>query len=161
MAAKTLAQFAPEGAAQGVTNAATLGWRNGHAFLKFAPAPATAQVAVWTLFMPTTYNGGSLIVRAAWTTTATTGGVVLDAALERIAAGGLDIDADSFATAVAASAVTADATSGKTAISSATITGASLASIVAGDLFRLRVRRDLADSAAGDAQVLMVELREA
>jgi hypothetical protein len=161
MAAKTLLWFSPLANEPPATNGATIGWRNGHPYLRFAPAPASAQAAVWTATMPTSYNGGGLIVRAFWTSPATTGHGVLDAALERIATAGLDIDADSWATAVAASAVTVDATSGKAALSSITITGASLASIVAGDLFRLRLRRDLADTAAGNAEVLGVEFREA
>lgn len=161
MAAKTLVQFSPGGSEPAAVNAAPIGWRDARPYLRFAPAPAAAQVAIWSLFMPTSYNGGSVIVRAAWASTATTGNVVLDAALERVAAAGLDTDSDSWATAVVAAAVAVDATSGKVALSSITISGASLASIVAGDLMRLRVRRDLADSAAGDAQVFMVELREA
>lgn len=161
MAAKSLLQYSPLGNEPQLANVPVLGWRNAHPFLRFAPAPATAQAAVWTAPMPTGYAGGDLIVRAAWTSTATTGNVVLNAALERVAAAGLDIDADSWATAVAAAAVTVDAAAGKSALSSITISGASLASIAAGDWFRLRLRRDLADTAVGDCQVLGVELREA
>lgn len=163
MATKTLLQLAPLGNEPPAANAAPIGWRNAHPYLRFAPQPGTQQVAVWSAIMPTAYAGGNLIVRVKWAAVPTTGTVAFDATFERVADGGQDIDADGWATAQTIAAATVDATSGNVKTSSVTATAGATGtdSIAAGDLFRLRVRRDLADTAAGDAQLLLVELCEA
>jgi hypothetical protein len=77
---------------------------------------------------------------------------------------GQDIDADGFATAQTITAATVDATSGNATTTSVTCTAgaAGTDSIAAGDLFRLRIRRDVAnDTATGDAQILAVIVKEA
>lgn len=155
---KTLLAFAPLGNEPPATNAAAIGWRNAHPYLRFAPQPATAQSAIWTAPMPTGYNGGQVTARAHWAAVPTTGTVGWDVTLERVTA--QDIDSDGWATAQAITATTVDATSGIPKMTSVVIAAgaAGTDSIAAGDLFRLRVRRDLADTAAGDAQLLYVEL---
>lgn len=161
MAAKTLLEFGPLANEPPAANAATTGWRNAHPFLRFGPAPATAQSAVWSARMPTAYKDGNVIVLLTWSAVPTTGTVGWDATLERCT--GQDLDADGWATAQAVAAAAVDATSGvpKTTSVTAVAGAAGTDSVTAGDLFRLRVRRDLADTAAGDAQLLYVELQEA
>jgi len=83
--------------------------------------------------------------------------------LERIT--GLDIDADSFA-AMQDIGVTANGTSGIEVVGSITFTdGAQMDSIVAGDLFRLKIRRDAdgtngTDNIVTDMELLAVEVTE-
>lgn len=73
-----------------------------------------------------------------------------------------DIDSDSFATAQVVTAVTVPGTSGQVLAMSINISdGANMDNLAAGELFRLRVRRDVAnDTAAGDAELLRVALVE-
>jgi hypothetical protein len=82
---------------------------------------------------------------------------------ERIVSGGIDIDADSFGTEQTITATTVSGTSGITTTTSVTFSQAQLpASLAVGDMYRLRVRRDVAnDTAAGDAQLLQVALTTA
>lgn len=158
----TLVVFGPLGYEAPASNYATIGARNQHPTLDFDSA--TQEIAVWTALMPQHYAGGNLTIRVTWAAVPTTGTVGWDVTFERIDAATLDIDADSFATAQTITAATVSGTSGVTSATSVTATAGSTGtdSIAAGDPFRLRLRRDVAnDTAAGDAQVLTVEIREA
>lgn len=142
-------------------NYATLDSRNGRAVLDFDTA--TQEAAVFSGTLPTDYAGGGVTVHL-WCalSTATTGTIGWDVALERTDTSSLDIDADSFATAVTVAAVTVPGISGQVLKMSANIAdGAAMDGLVAGELFRLRVRRDVAtDTAAGDAELLRVTMVE-
>jgi hypothetical protein len=161
MAAKTLVGFAPQSYEAPATNYATLNVRNQHPVLEFDTT--TQETAIWSSPMPQHYAGGNIIVVVTWAAaTATSGTIGWDATFERITA--QDIDSDGFATAQTITAATVDGTSGVPTATSATITAgaAGTDSVVAGDIFRLRLRRDVAnDTATGDAQVIYVEIREA
>lgn len=86
-------------------------------------------------------------------------------AIERIDASSLDIDADSFA-AFQSTGVTAPGTSGQVVVGTVTFTsGAQMDSLVVGEAFRLKVRRDAdgtsgTDDIATDMELLAVEIRE-
>lgn len=159
----TLAILLPQAYEPPATNYATLDVRNQHPVLEFDTA--TQEGAVWTGKMPQHYGGGNIVARVTWMAdTATTGTIGWDSTLEIIDAGTLDTDADSFATAQTITAATVSGTSGVTSETTVTHTAgaAGTDSIVAGSPFRYRLRRDVAnDTATGDAQVLVVELREA
>lgn len=159
----TLAILLPQGYEPPATNYATFDVRNQHPVLEFDTT--TQESAVWTGKMPQHYAGGNIVARVTWMAdTATTGTIGFDSTFERIDAGTLDTDADSFATAQTITAATVPGTSGVTAELTVTHTAgaAGTDSVAAGDPFRYRLRRDVAnDTAAGDAQVLVVELREA
>jgi hypothetical protein len=142
-------------------NFATFDTRNGHPTLDFDAS--TNESALFSAVLPRAYAGGGLTITLVWAaTTATTGNVVWNTAIERVDTG-TDTDADSFATANAATAATS-ATSGApiyTAI--AHTSGAQMDSAVAGELIRLKVTRDAAngsDTMAGDAEVVAIEIRE-
>jgi hypothetical protein len=144
------------------TNYATLDLRNGHPTLDFDPT--TQETAIFSGVMGTGYGGGNLIVAVyVALTSATSGTVGFDVAIERIDASNLDIDADSFASAQTITATTVPGTSGQILKLSVTITaGANTDNLAAGEAFRLRVRRDVAnDNAAGDAEVIRVTVEEA
>jgi hypothetical protein len=136
---------------------ATLAFRNGHPILEFDQT--TQEVAIFSGIMPRHYAGGGITVYLHWAAVPTTGTVGWDVAFERIGAAQQDIDADGFAAAETVTAATVDGTSGNVTVTSKDMT--TLDSIAPGEAFRVRVRRDVTnDTAAGDAQLLAVELKE-
>lgn len=159
----TLAVLSPTAYEPPSANYATFDVRNQHPVLNFDTT--TQETAIWSAVMPQHYAGGNIVVHVRWAAaTATTGTIGWDVTFERIDAGTLDTDADSFATAQTVTAATVSGTSGVTSVTSVTCTAGSTGtdSVAAGDLFRLRIRRDVAnDSATGDAQIFSVECREA
>ncbi len=157
----TLVTFAALDGEPPSSNHATLDLRNLHPVLDFDTT--TQETAFFTGVMPTQYGGGSVSVRLHWAATSATSGTIgWVVAFERMADGGHDIDADDFASDQTITAAAVPGTSGIIKRTSVTVTAGNADSIVAGDVFRLRVRRDVAnDNAAGDAELIAVEIREA
>lgn len=143
---------------------ATPDTRNSHRVLDFDGA--TDEEAVFPFVLPVGYAGGGLTVDCYVAfTSATSGSVRLQAAIERIDASTLDIDADSFASFQSAGG-TAPGTSGQIIKVSITFTsGAQMDSLAAAEAGRLKIRRD-ADGTSGtddivtDMELLRVVLRE-
>jgi hypothetical protein len=143
------------------TNYATLDTRNSRPVLEFDTT--TQEAAFFSRVLPVTYGGNGLTVDVYFAAdTATTGTIGWDAAIERIDVSSLDTDTDSFAAAQTITAVTVPGTSGQILKSSVAFTsGAQMDSLAAGEAFRLRIRRDVAnDTAAGDAQLFYAVVRE-
>jgi hypothetical protein len=143
------------------SNYATLDLRNQRAVLDFDTS--TQEAAIFTSVLPNDYGGGGITVDVFFSATSATSGTIgWDVAVERIDASSLDIDSDSFATAATVTAVTVPGTSGQILKSSVNIAnGSAMDSLAAGELFRLRIRRDVAnDTATGDAELLAVSVRE-
>jgi hypothetical protein len=138
-------------------------WRNLHPIVCFDAA--LDEGAFWSAVLPQAYAGGGLTAYIHWAAaSATSGDVVFGVSIERIGEGVLDIDGDSFATELTVTA-TAPGTTGHLDIASRAFTsGAAMDSLVAGEGFRVKIRRlgstDANDTMAGDAQVWGVELRE-
>lgn len=157
---KIIKNWTPSDASFPTTNYATLDTRNTHPVLDF---DTTTQEAVYFHgIMPDNYAGEGITVEVWWTAaTSTSGTIGWDVSLEDMDNAGLDIDTDSFATAQTITPVTVPSTSGHVTSTSVNISnGANMANLAAGDLFRLRIRRDVAtDTAAGDAELIMVEMR--
>lgn len=144
------------------SNFATIDSRNGHLVLDFDAT--TQEGAVFSGIMPQHYSGGNIIVllhSALSSATSGTQGYVV--AFERIGDSQQDIDSDGFASDQTITAVTVPGTSGYVDILSVTVTaGSATDNITAGEKFRLRVRRDVAnDSASGDTELTGIEIREA
>lgn len=155
---KIVRTWSPTQASFPATNYATLDTRNTHPVLDFNYI--TQETAYFHGVMPDNYDATGITVELWWTvTTVTSGTVGWDVSLELMT--GLDIDGDSFATAQTVTATTVSGTSGTVQSSSVSIAdGAAMDSLVAGSLFRLRIRRDVAtDTAANDAELHMVEMR--
>jgi len=134
------------------TNPATLDWRNRHPVLDFDTA--TDEYAIFTAIMPRAYASGGVTVYIHYSmSTATTGTCAWQVSFERIGDQQQDIDIDS---------VTVPATSGNVDIVNTTFTdGVDMDSVAVGELFRIRVNRDVsADTAAGDAELHSVEIKE-
>ncbi len=158
----SLIQFSPLANEPPTSNFATLDTRNSHPCLDFDAG--TDESAIFTGVLPRHYSGGGITVSLRWAaSSATSGNVVWNTAIERIDDEGLDIDADSFATANAATAA-APATSGMAQYTDVAHTsGAQMDSLAAGESFRLKVTRDAdngSDTMTGDAELLGVEIRE-
>lgn len=157
---KIIRNWQPTDAYFPASNYATLDTRNTHPVLDF---DTTTQEAVYFRgVMPYNYDGEGIVVEISWAaSTATTGTIGWDVSLEDMDGAGLDIDSDGFASAQTITAASVPGTSGHVTSSSVSIAnGADMDSLVAGDLFRIRIRRDVAtDTATGDAELLMVEMR--
>lgn len=158
----TLAIFVPELNQPPASNYAVLNLRNGHLVLEFDDT--TAWAAIFAGVIPRNYSGAGITVYLHWMAkTATSGTIGWDVTFESNTAATTDLDSDDFATAQTVTAATVDATSGKVTVTNVAITAgaAGTDSVAAGDAFRLRVRRDVAsDNAAGNAQLLAVEIKE-
>jgi len=144
------------------SNGATLDLRNLHPTLDFDTT--TQESAIFTALMPQHYAGGNIVVYIGYSmTSATSGTCGWDVTIERIGDSQQDVDADGWATAKTVTAVTVPGTSGHVDVVNATLTAGATDtdSVAAGELFRIRVRRDVAnDNAAGDAEFHFLELRE-
>lgn len=161
----TLCEFFPADNEPPSSNYATLDTRNGHPVLDFDGS--TDEEAVFTRVLPNHYGGGGLTVETFWSfTSATSGNLRVQADIERIDASSLDIDADSFTGSFQSAGGVAPGTSGQVIKVSITFTsGAQMDSLVAGEPFRLKIRRD-ADGTSGtddittDAELLAVHIKE-
>ena len=144
------------------SNFATLDTRNGHVVLDFDTT--TGESAIFRGVMPRHYaatTGVTIYVHYSMTS-ATSGTCGWLVAFERVSDSQQDIDSDGFASAQTLTAVTVPATSGHVDISNVAFTnGAQMDSVAVGEGFRLKVTRDVAgDTAAGDAELWAVELKE-
>lgn len=158
---QTLAFFTPRQDEPPASNPATFVVRNGRLLLAFDQT--TQEIAVFSGGMPRHYAGGGITAYLTWLAVPTSGSVGWDVTFERTSDGSLDTDSDGFATAQTVTASAVPGTSGveKTTTVAITAGAAGTDSVIAGDHFRLRVRRDVAnDDAAGDAQLVLVELKE-
>jgi hypothetical protein len=158
----TLCTFTAQNNEPPSSNYATLDQRNGHLVLDFDAT--TQEAAIFKGVMPQHYSDatGITVYIAASLTSAVSGTLGWDVSIERVGAAVQDIDSDGFATAQTVTAVTVPGTSGHLLVLSVAITkGANMDSVVAGDQFRIRIRRDVTnDTATGDAELWSVEIRE-
>ena len=143
------------------SNYATLDTRNQHPVLDFDDT--TNESAVFSGVMPRNYDGGGVTAYLHYAmSSAVSGDIDWDVAFERIGDQQQDIDSDGFAAANSADDTTVPGTSGNVDVVSVAFTdGADMDSVATGEGFRLKVTRDAAsDTAAGDAELLFVELKE-
>jgi hypothetical protein len=157
----TLAVFTPLHNEPPAANFATLDTRNGHPVLDF-DADAN-ESAVFSGVMPQHYAGGGVTVYLHYAmSSAEANDVDLDVAFERIGDQQQDIDADDFAAVNSVDNTTVPGNSGDVDIVDVAFTdGADMDSVAAGEGYRLKVTRDaVSDTAAGDLELLFVEMRE-
>lgn len=143
------------------SNPATLDALNGVSVLDFDAS--TDEAAIWTFVMPQAYAGGTLKAYLHFTmSTATTGNVVLQAAVEAIA----DAEAagsDSFDTVNNSGQIAVPGAAGTLEIASITLTNKD--SVNVGERVRIKINRDAdstsdTDDATGDLELHAVEIRE-
>ena len=140
---------------------ATFDTRNQHPVLDFDAA--ANESAVFSAVMPRNYaNSGVTVYLHYAMSTAEANDIDWDAAFERIGDQQQDIDADGFAAVQSVDNTVVPGTSGLVDIVSiAFADGAEMDSIAVGEGFRLKITRDAAsDTAAGDAELLFVEIKE-
>jgi hypothetical protein len=155
---KTIGVFTVRDNQPTASDFATLDTRNSIAVLDFDDAATESAVFVGVVPEAADLTLG-IIVSLRWmATTATSGDVRWSVTWERC---NTDLDSDSFDTATAATAA-ANGTSGIITVTDITCT--TIDSLAALDLYRVRVQRlggDGADTMAGDAELIAVELRTA
>ena len=143
-------------------NAATLDTRNLHPVLDFDAT--TNESAVFSAVMPQSYAGtiGVTVYLHYAMSSAEADTVDWDVAFERIGDQQQDLDSDNFAAVNSVDNTTVPGTTGLVDIVSVAFTdGADMDSVAVGEGFRLKVTRDAAsDDAAGDAELVFVEIRE-
>ena len=157
----TLLVFTPLHNEPPASNFATLDLRNLHPVLDFDPG--TNESAVFSGVMPRHYGGGGITVYLHYAmTSAASGNVDWDVAFERIGDQQQDIDSDGFAAVNSVDNTTVPGTSGFVDVVAVTFTdGADMDSVAVGEAFRLKITRDAAsDTAAGDAELVAVEIKE-
>ena len=160
----TILIFEPKNNDPPAASFATFDTRNAHPVLDFDGS--ADEEAVFPFILPRHYAGGGITAYIHFMmTSATSGTVRLQAAFERGADGGDDLDADSFA-AFQSNGEAVPGTSGQVGIIAITFTdGAQIDSIVVGDGGRFKVRRD-ADGTSGtddvttDLELWRIELKE-
>lgn len=160
MPVTTLAVFTPLDNQPPATTYAVLGNRNNHATLEFDNT--TNWDAIFTGVLSRSYVGGNVVVAIAWAAlSGTSGNVGWQGSFERLNAANHNLDTDAFATAQTSSADACNGTNGKLTVSTITFTSSQIDGVVAGDAFRLRLRRDtsVASNLAARAQVVGVELK--
>jgi len=157
----TLAVFVAANSVLVDSNCATLSTRNNYIVLNFDAT--TNESICFDSIMPQQYRGGNISVKLHYAmASATSGDVDWSVKFDRVAASDLDIDSESYSSAVPSLNNTVPSTSGQIGIVSITVeTGAEMDNIVAGDLYRMCITRGAtADTATGDAELIAVEIRE-
>jgi uncharacterized cupin superfamily protein len=143
-------------------NIPELSSRNSHPTLDYDDT--TDEAAVWERVVSKDYSGGNVIFDVdCVAATATTGNAVIGIEVERLNAGGHDIDTDSWATQKLSSATAVPGTSGVIFRITVTLSNSEADSIAAGDGVRYRVQAKPTDggwSMSGDLQVLKVNVRQ-
>lgn len=143
---------------------ATFDVRNGHPVLDFDDT--ADEAAMFTFLLPRSYGGGGLTLHLHYSmASAVSGGVRLDAALERMGDGAQDIDTDGFATAKSVTVAAVPATAGHVDIAAIAFSdGAEMDGAAAGELCRIRIERKPSDTtndtAAGDLELHAIEINE-
>ena len=157
----TLLEFTPLCGEPSATNPATADRRNQRPVLDYDAT--TTETIYFSAVMPRNYAGGGITVYIHYAMTSAEADTVdWDAAFERIGDQQLDIDGDSFAAVQSVDNTTVPGTAGLVDIVSiAFADGAEMDSVAVGEGFRLSIQRDAAnDDAAGDAELVFVELKE-
>lgn len=158
----TLCIFTPLHNEPPSSNPATIDLRNLHPCLDFDAT--TNEDAVFSSVMPQNYAGttGVTVYLHYAMSTAEALTVDWDVAFELIGDQDQDLDTDGFAAANSVDDTTVPGTTGLVDIVNVTFTdGADMDSVTKGDSFRIKVTRDaVSDDAAGDAELVKVEIRE-
>lgn len=157
----TLCIFTPLHNEPPASNPATLDTRNQHPVLDFDAT--TNESAVFSAVMPRHYGGGGITVYLHYAMSSAEADTVdWDVAFERIGDQQQDIDGDGFAAVNSVDDTTVPGTTGLVDIANVAFTdGADMDSVAVGESFRVKVTRDaVSDDAAGDAELVKVELKE-
>jgi len=121
---------------------------------------STSESIYFVGLMPQQYQNNGMTAYLYFTSDATSGDVDWDLSFDRLTSKDLDIDGNSFGDISSSDNNSVSGTSGGIVIASWTIaTGTTMDNVVAGDMFVVKLTRDIADTAASDANFLALELR--
>lgn len=153
---KTIARFTASQNQPPASSYATFGTRNSIAFLAFDP---TAQESAnFITSVPEGYTNTALTVVLHTASTATSGNYRFGAQIARLT--GVDIDSDSYATAVEATTATSG-TAGL--VTSLTLSSIGIDSATEGEFIQINIYRDVSDAAdtvnSNDIELIGVEVR--
>lgn len=155
-AGQTIASFGAFQAHAPASNPATSSTRNALPVLEFDAS--TPQQARWLFQLPNGYSSSTVTVILRWTTTATSGNGRWGARFWDVT--GVDVDSDSFATAVEVTTA-CSGTAGTTVAT--TLSGVNLDGTAGGEIAILEVYRDVGDAAdtinSNTLQLPSVEVR--
>lgn len=157
----TLLIFSPLSNEPPSLNFATFDSRNQHPCLDFDDT--VNEDAVFSSVMPQHYSGGGVTVYLHFAmSSAIIGNVDWDAAFERIGDQQQDLDVDGFAAPQSSIDNVVPGVSGNVSIIAIPFAdGVQMDGILAGESFRIKATRiAVNDSAAGDAELVKVEIRE-
>jgi hypothetical protein len=159
-AIQTYVQWTAKQATQPTAAFASFDIRNDHPVIAFSDG--VTEAALWEGVIPEQWDGTTLEVQFAWTGgAAITGNVRWECAMERNDTA-TDIDADSFGTVVLVTTTTGT-TAGQPRYTTCSMSTAAIRdNVLAGEAFRLRIRRigaDAADTMTADAQIMTVQVR--
>ncbi|QDP48629.1 MAG: hypothetical protein Unbinned97contig1000_14 [Prokaryotic dsDNA virus sp.] len=152
----TLVVFFPQNGIPPATNYATRDIRNLTPVLDFDSS--TSESIYFVGLMPQQYQGNGLSAYIYFTCDATSGDVDWDLGFDKYTTD-LDIDSTHVLTTTSSDNNTVSSTSGKIITAEVKIGTSALDGINAGDLFLLKLSRDIADTASGDANFVALELR--
>lgn len=155
-----IATLTPENFKSDNRSHAVLGYRNNHPVLIMPDG--TISRATATGWLSDRYDGGQIDVIVAWMADSDAGNARLEVSIERLENAGTDVDADAYGTAEAQT-IAVPATSGVIKYSTWNLTAGELDSLVAGEMFRLMIRRiandaDATDTTVGKVYILGVKL---
>ena len=155
----TLLIFLPQGNEPPATNFATFDTRNNHPVLDFDDT--TSESAIWSAILPRNYAGGGLTVYIYFSAIATSGDVDWDVSFERIGDRQQDVDVDGFAAVNSVINQTVPGTPGFVDRVNVTFTdGADMDGILVGEQFRIKIARNVADTAVGDLELHAISIKE-
>ena len=154
----TLAVFTAQNGFPPATNYATRDVRGVIPVLDFDSS--TSESVYFHGIMPKQYQGNGMTAHIYFTSDATSGDVDWDLMFDRITSEDVDLDsAHLFPLVNSSDGNNVSGTSGKVTIATMTISSVYSDNIVAGDMFLLKLSRDISDTASGDANFLALELR--
>ena len=154
----TLAVFTAQNGIPPTTNYATRDVRGIFPVLDFDNT--TSESIYFVGLMPQQYQNNGITAYLYFTSDATSGDVDWDISFDRLTSADLDIDGNSFGDITSSDGNYVSGTSGAITIATWSISsGSAMDNVVAGDMFMLKLTRDIADTAASDANLLALELR--
>ena len=154
----TLSVFVAQNGIPPTTNYATRDIRGIFPVLDFDNT--TSESIYFVGLMPQQYQNNGITAHLFFTSDATSGDVDWVISFDRLTSSDLDIDSNSFGDINSSDNNNSPSTSGHIVVATWTIaTGSAMDNVVAGDMFMLKLTRDIADTAAGDANFLALELR--
>ena len=126
-------------------------------FLQAAFDATTAEMLMWSFRMPQDYASGPVLKVQYKMASATSGTFIIASRIAAVSDGdATDVDAKALGTVNTSSAATVPGTAGH--LDEISLALANADSLAAGDFVILYLARDIADTAAGDAEVVSVSL---